>query len=288
MTTVLVATGTGTVAPQVVRALATRPDVTVRAGVHDMAKAGSFRDLANVEPVAFEFENDDSMRAALAGVDKVCLISPGLKGYHTEDVKRFVGFATQAGVGHIVRISIVWADDPGVTFGRWHAEIERAIQATGVTWTVLRPQPLMDNFVVYTPPDKEGMIYMPVGTGATAYISASDVGRAAASVLTSENDHGGETHLLSGPAALATAEVADAIGTATRRSITFVDVPAEAARDAMQAFGAPPWLIDGQLECYASMKRDETRAVTDAVERLTGAPPRSFAQFAEEQASTWS
>ena len=118
-----------------------------------------------VEPVAFDFEDDDSMRAALAGVDKVCLISPGLKGYHTEEVKRFVGFAAQAGVGHIVRISIVWADDPAVTFGRWHAEIERALQASGMTWTVLRPQPLMDNFVVYTPPDQDGMIYMPVGNG---------------------------------------------------------------------------------------------------------------------------
>ena len=287
MTTVLVATGTGNVAPQVVRALAARPNVTVRAGVHDMAKAGTFRDLANVEPVAFDFENDDSMRAALSGVDKVCLISPGLKGYHTEEVKRFVGLAAEAGVSHIVRISIVWADDPEVTFGRWHAEIERAIQATGMTWTVLRPQPLMDNFV-YTPPDQHGMIYMPVGNGATAYISAGDVGRAAAAVLTSENDHGGETHLLSGPAALATSNVAEAIGKATSRSITFVDVPAEAARDAMQAFGAPDWLIEGQLEAYASMKRDETKTVTDAVERLTGAPPRDFAQFAEEHASTWS
>jgi uncharacterized protein YbjT (DUF2867 family) len=288
MTTILVAAGTGTVGSAIVRALGDQPNVTVRAGFHDMTKAGSVQDIANVEPIAFDFDDVDSMRAALSGVDKVCLISPGAKGYHIEEVKRFVGLAAQAGVGHIVRISIVWASDPAVTFGRWHAEIERSLEDSGVAWTVLRPQPLMDNFIVYTPPDEQGMIYMPVGTGATAYISASDVGLAAAAVLTSGADHDGETHLLSGPAALTTAEVADAIADATRRSINFVDVPADAARDAMQGFGAPAWLIDGQLECYASMKRGETATVTDAVEQLTGAPPRSVTQFAEESRGAWS
>lgn len=288
MTTILVATGTGTVAPAIVRALADRPDVTVRAGFHDMGKAGSVGDLPNVEPVGFEFEDDDSMRAALTGVDKVCLISPGLKGYFTEEVKRFVGFAAKAGVAHIVRISIVWASDPAITFGRWHAEIERAVQESGMAWTVLRPQPYMDNFIIYTPPDESGMIYMPVGTGATAYISTSDVGLAAASVLTSASDHNGETHLLSGPAALTSAEAAAAMAEATGRPVQFVDVPADAARDAMQRFGAPGWLIDGQLECYESMKRGETATVTDAIERLTGGSPRTFKQFAEERRDAWS
>ena len=79
-----------------------------------------------------------------------------------------------------------------------------------------------------------------------------------------------------------------AIGKATGRSIHVRGRARRrrARRDA--ALRAPAWLIDGQLEAYASMKRDETRTVTDAVERLTGAPPRDFAQFAEEQASTWS
>jgi uncharacterized protein YbjT (DUF2867 family) len=288
MTTILVATGTGTVAPAIVRALAHQPDVTVRAGFHDMGKAGAVADLPNVEPIGFDFEHDDSMRAAVTGVDKVCLISPGLKGYHTEEVKRFVGLAANAGVAHLVRISIVWASDPAITFGRWHAEIERAVQESGMAWTVLRPQPYMDNFIIYTPPDESGMIYMPVGMGATAYISTSDVGLAAASVLTSASDHNGETHLLSGPAALTTEEAAAAIADAARRSVQFVDVPAEAARDAMQRFGAPGWLIDGQLECYESMKRGETATVTDAMERLTGASARSFTQFAAEHHDAWS
>ena len=288
MSTILVATGTGTVAAPVVRALAKRPNVTVRAGLHDMSKAPSVRVLPNVEPVPFDFEDDKSTAAALEGIEKVCLISPGLKGYHTAEVKRFIGLAAKAGVRHVVRVSIVWAADPEVTFGRWHAEIEHTLQASGMAWTVLRPQPLMDNFVSYTPPDSQGMIYIPVGTGETAYISADDVAEAAAAVLTSGADGDGETHLLSGPRPVSTADVAVAIGNATGRSIQYVDVPPEAARAAMQQFGAPAWLIDGQLECYASMKLGETAAVTDAFERLTGSEPRTFAQFAEEHASAWS
>ena len=284
--TFLVATGTGTVAPAVVRALSGRPDVTVRVGFHDVSKAGSTQQAENVEPIAFDFEDDDSMRAALQGVDKVCFITPGAKGYHIDEAKRFVALAAATGVGHIVRISMVWASDPTVTFGRWHREIEESVEGSGLAWTILRSQPLMDNFVVYTPPDPQGSIYMPVGDGATAYISADDVGEAASAALMMEGE--GQVHLLSGPAAIRSSDVADAIGGATSRSVQYVDVPAAAARQAMQQAGVPAWLIEGQLECYESMKRGETAGVTDSFERLTSRRPRSFQEFARHHADAWS
>ncbi len=283
--TFLVATGTGTVAPAVVRALSGRPDVTVRVGFHDVSKAGSTQQAENVEPIAFDFEDDDSMRAALQGVDKVCFITPGAKGYHIDEAIRFVALAAATGVGHIVRISMVWASDPTVTFGRWHREIEESVEGSGLAWTILRSQPLMDNFVAYTPPDPQGSIYMPVGDGATAYISADDVGEAASAALMMEGE--GQVHLLSGPAAIRSSDVADAIGGATSRSVQYVDVPAAAARQAMQQAGVPTWLIEGQLECYESMKRGETAGVTDSFERLTSRKPRSFQEFARQHADAW-
>lgn len=285
--TILVATGTGAVAPAVVRALSARSDVTVRVGFHDISKATSSQQPDNVEPISFEFEDDASMRAALHGVDKVCLITPGAKGYHVDEAKRFVEMAAEAGVGHIVRISIVWASDPSLTFGRWHREIEASVEGSGVAWTILRSQPLMDNFVMYTPPDPQGSIYMPVGEGATAYISAHDLGQAASAALMMDANGDGQVHLLSGPAAIRSSDIADAIGAATNRSVRYVDVPAEAARQGMEQAGVPTWLIEGQLECYASMKRGETAEVTDSFMRLTGSQPQSFADFAREHADMW-
>ena len=283
--TILVATGSGSVAPAVVRALVKRPGIQVRVGLHDTSKTADL-DYGDVEVVEFDFDDDDPMRTALDGVDKVCLITPGLKGYHIEEAKRFVEMAGEAGVQHIVRISIVWAADQSVTFGRWHRDIERFIETSGVPWTILRPQPLMENFVMYTPPDATGSIYMPVGDGATAYVSAVDVGLTAAAVLAGDSD-GGQTYLLSGPTSITTSDVADAIGRATGRSIQYVDVPAQMARQGMEGAGVPMWLIEGQLECYASMKRGETVEVTDAVARLTGERPRTIDQFAEEHVGAW-
>lgn len=288
MTTIFLTGATGTVGSNVVAALANVSGVAVRCGVRTPDKASAIAVAANVGSCDFDFTRTESIDAAVDGADKICLITPGSwEGYRVEESKRLIDAARAADVRHIVRISLFWAGhEPEILFGRWHRELELYLEASGIPWTILRPSPFMDNFIKYTPPDREGNIHAPVGDGASSYIDTRDVGDATAAVLTTDG-HEGRIYSLTGPEALTVSQVADAIGRATGRTIRYVAVPEEAARRALAQIGAPSWFIDGQMEAYDVMRRGYTSGVTDAVHELTGHRPRSIDEFARDHSSAW-
>src|SRR5262245_19258971 len=228
--TVLVTGATGTIGSQVVRHLIELLDVVVRAGVHDITAAGVLPSA--VIRVPFDFTSEATMRAACEGVDRLFLLTP-TNAHQVDFGRAAVQSARRAGVGHIVRLSALGADtEPGIQIGRWHRAVEQAIQESGVPWTFLRPNNLMNNFLNFYPPDASGVIHLPFGTGACSWIDAADVGAVAAGVLTREG-HEDAAYALTGPAALTIDDVATALTKVSGRAIRYVDVPEAAARRAM-------------------------------------------------------
>jgi hypothetical protein len=51
--------------------------------------------------------------------------------------------------------------------------------------------------------------------------------------------------------------------------------------------GAPAWMVEGMLELFAIMKAGWTAAVTPDVQKVTGRPARTFAEFARDHAAAW-
>lgn len=94
---------------------------------------------------------------ALEGVDVVLHLAGGAKG---DDVaaRNLALAAREAGVGHLVLISVVGADRMPIGYFRAKAEAERVIAGSGVPWTVLRAAQLHD-FVL---PIAQGMARMPL------------------------------------------------------------------------------------------------------------------------------
>jgi len=94
---------------------------------------------------------------ALEGVDVVLHLAGGAKG---DDVaaRSLALAAREAGVGHLVLISVVGADRMPIGYFRAKAEAERVIAGSGVPWTVLRAAQLHD-FVL---PIAQGMARMPL------------------------------------------------------------------------------------------------------------------------------
>ena len=94
---------------------------------------------------------------ALEGVDVVLHLAGGAKG---DDVaaRSLALAAREAGVGHLVLISVVGADRMPIGYFRAKAEAERVIAGSGVPWTVLRAAQLHD-FVL---PVAQGMARMPL------------------------------------------------------------------------------------------------------------------------------
>lgn len=285
MTTILVTGATGTIGSQVVAALKGRKDVTVRAAVRSAAKAEALKG-DNVTPVDFEYTKPELLQKAVAGVDKLFLVTPFTPD-QVELGARLVDAAKGAGVKHLVKVSAMGADvEPGIQLGRWHRTLERYILGSGLAYTFLRPNNFMENFINFYPPGKDGAIYLPWGQGACSFIAGSDVAEVAVQALTS-GGHENKAYELSGPEAFTIAQAAATLGEVSGRKVHYVDVPEAAARKAMLDMHMPEWMVDAMMELHGIDKAGYAAQVTDTVRAVTGHAPVSFAQFARKHAAAW-
>lgn len=273
---ILVTGATGTIGRDVVKFLG-RKNASVRAAVRDQIKAAQ-KLGPEIELCEFDFANEATFGRALAGVGAIFLL-PSLGPDQTAVVNRFVDAAKKAGVRHVVKLSAIAADrDPPFAVGSWHAASDRHIRNSGVSFTLLRPNSFMQNFINYFPP-RDGVIYLPWGNGQASFIDTRDIAKVAVQALTDKR-HANRTYTLTGPAALGVGEVASVLSKAVGREIKYVDVPESVAREGMLQAGLPQWQIDALMELHAINKQSEWSAVTQDVENVTGRAPTAFATFA--------
>lgn len=285
MTTILVTGATGTIGSQVVDALKAHKDVQVRAAVRSAAKAAALKG-GNVTPVDFEYDKPEQLKAAVQGVDKIFLVTPFAQN-QVELATRLVDAAKAAGVKHIVKLSAIGVqNEPGIQLGRWHRAVEKAIEASGIAWTFLRPNNFMENFLNYYPPDAQGNIYLPWGNAACSFIAGSDIAAVAAAALTGSG-HENKAYDLTGPQAFTIGQAAQSIGEVSGRKINYIDVPEAAASKAMLDMGMPQWMVDAMMELHGINKAGYAAGVTDTVQKVTGRAPVSFSQFAQKHAARW-
>jgi uncharacterized protein YbjT (DUF2867 family) len=110
-----------------------------------------------------------------------------------------------------------------------------------------------------------------------------DIASVAAIALT-QGGHEGRTYTITGPQAVTHGEMATAIGAATGRSVTFIDVPPAVFSAALRSAGLPAWQVDGLIEDYAHYARGEAAVVLPTVRDLTGRDPRDLTAFARDYA----
>ena len=130
----------------------------------------------------------------------------------------------------------------------------------------------------------EGRLYAPAGDAKIAMMDPRDIGVAAAAVLTTAG-HDGETYVLTGPAAITYAQVADELSAVTGRQVEFIDIPDEGARQGMIEAGLPDLVAEQVVEVFSMLRQGACEQVTATVESLTGSRPRDFASFAHDHAS---
>jgi len=125
---ILVTGASGTVGSEVLKQLRQR-GASVRAGFHSPKKAEQVR-AQGVDAVVLDFADRTSIAAALKGVEKVFLL--GATAPHQSELEiNVVEEAKKAGVGHIVKLSVLGAVGEKVTFARWHRAVEKAIEPSG-------------------------------------------------------------------------------------------------------------------------------------------------------------
>lgn len=282
--TVFVTGSTGATGQEVVRGLV-ELGVNVRAGYHTEANAEHARQLG-AEAVQVDLCDVGSIEAALDGVDKAYSLSPIHPNLGEMGVN-FVIAAKNAGLKHVVRASAIGADaSEAITLGRWHRMAEKALEESGIPYTIVRPNAFMQNYINFTGNTikDQNAFYFAHGEGKTAIIDVRDVAAVIVTALT-EDGHESKAYDLTGPEALSNYEVAEILSKITGRTIKYVDIPGEAARQGMIDVGMPEVISEAIVELGDVIKAGYTSAISDTVQQVIGRPPISFEKFVADYKS---
>lgn len=279
--------GTGTTGRGVVAALQAK-GADFRCLVRDMAAAAETLG-GDVELVQADVDDPASIEAGLAGCDKLFLLTGHNPGMAAQQIGA-IEAAKRAGVTDVVKLSGGDSIVQEVTkskIGHAHWQVEEALKASGMDWTILRPGFFMQNFLNMAGMVKgQGKVMMPVPTDVKiGMIDVRDTGDVAAAVLTSDG-HNGKTYFLAGILATPgdfTAALSRELGT----EIPFVQVPMEGAVGAMKEQGMPDWLIHHQSTLLGFVAEGRLGAVNDYVAQLSGHAPRTFDGFVKDNAGAF-
>jgi uncharacterized protein YbjT (DUF2867 family) len=276
---ILITGATGTNGREVVRQLSAA-GVPVRALVRDAARAGAIR-LPGVEIFEGDLGRPETLPVVLAGVERALLLTPWLPN-QVELQTHFIEAARRAGLRRLVKFSVLGAD-PGSPVGilRQHGEIEQQVEASGIPYTLLRPNSFMQNFLAFAATISHGALCAPMAEGRVSFVDARDIAAVAVRVLT-EAGHEGRTHTITGPEALTHGQVAETLGAALGRTVTYVNVTPAQFADSMLSYGAPAWMADGLNALYGAYRVGAAAVVTDTVARVAQKAPIAFDQFARE------
>ncbi|MCR6488742.1 NAD(P)H-binding protein [Amycolatopsis sp. OK19-0408] len=268
---VLVIGAYGTVGSQVVEGLLSA-GIPVR-GTSRRPRPGAVPD--GVEISRFDAAEPETWPAVLDGVRKVFLYA------NPDGLAEFARAARAAGVDHIVLLSSAAVVEPAARHSasaKLHAAVETAVRESGLAWTFLRPTTFAGLQLRWAPAIRAGeVLRIPFPRVCTASIHERDIADVAVRALAGAG-HEGQAYWLTGPQALAQQEYIDAIGAVLGRSIDVVEL----AEDDCE-----PKLSPSFVRTMTELMKAPC-VVTSAVEDVTGAPARSFRQWAEDHVKEFS
>jgi len=255
---------TGNIGGRVARHLAQKAS-SQRLIVRDASRAPEL----GAEVAAATYSDASAVRAALAGVATLFMVSGAEAADRVDQHRTFIDAAAAAGVARIVYLSYYGAaPDATFTLARDHWATEAHIKSSGMAWTFLR-----DNLYADFAPllvGQDGAIRGPAGDGVAAVVVQDDIAEAAAEVLADPAAHDGRTYSLTGPEALSCRQMAAMLSAASGREIRYVEETLEEAYASRAVYRAPMWQVDAWVSTYTSIANGEMAGVTEDVHTLTG------------------
>ncbi|MGW1049205.1 SDR family oxidoreductase [Streptomyces sp. NPDC002521] len=229
--------------------------------------------------VTLDLAVPDTLGPALDGVDTVFLLGATGPAQTTLELN-MVEAARRAGA-RVVKLSVWRADEELTPIARLHRPVEEALIASGLPWTLLRPNFHLQNFLRQPSVREAGELRLPLVTAPISFIDTGDIARVAAHVLTTDG-HDGRVYDLTGPKALTYAEAAAEFSDVLGKPVRYVGPADDEARAMMLARGVPEFQADALIEVARAYRYGGADTVTSTVTDLTGRAPLGFADFVRQ------
>ncbi|HEX2145892.1 MAG TPA: NmrA family NAD(P)-binding protein [Glycomyces sp.] len=229
-----------------------------------------------VEPVVGDLTDLASFEAALEGVTGLHLLTA--LGSSNETLPNSQDIAAAALKAGVRRVTLLW--------NGYRGPVEEAVEAIGLEWTHLQPGEFMSNAMLWAEDVRsDGAVREPYGFIAHAPTHEADIAAVGAAALTT-GAHAGQAYRLTGPAALTVPDQVAAISAAIGREVRYEELTQVQGRDRMRNMGMDDPTIDYVLGWRANPPEWTTRG-SDTVEKVTGRPARTFADWAREHAEAF-
>jgi len=259
-------------------------DALLQRGVPADQIVATGRDVAKLEHLAAagitvwraDYDDRASLDAALAGADRLPLVSGTAVGQRPAQHANVIAAAQAAGVQLIAYTSIPYADTSSLLLAQEHRATEEILIASGVPYVLLRNSWYLENYTEQLPTFLAHGIVGSAGSGRVSAAARRDYAEAAAVAL-SEDGHAGAVYELGG-APFTLPELAQAVSAARGTAVTYTDVPVEQYEQILLGAGVPAPMAQILADADRGIAVGELYVDSGHLEKLIGRPATTLAQ----------
>ncbi len=217
------------------------------------------------------------LRDALAGVDKLLLVSGSEVGQRLPQHTNIIDAAEATGVAFIAYTSILHAATSPLILAGEHKATEELLAASGIDHALLRNGWYWENYdSSVAAAAASGALFGSAGAGRVAGAARKDFAEAAAAVLTTEG-HAGAVYELGGER-LTYTELAEVLSGIVGVPVTYKDLPKEEYAKILENAGVPAQFAAVLADSDAGIAVGALDTDSGDLERLIGRPATPAAE----------
>lgn len=268
---ILVTGASGKLGGHVVESLLQRlPASEIVAGARHLEKAQRLA-TRGVRVRHLDYNKEDSVTAALSGIDRVVLVS-GFEPNRVEQHRTVIAAARRAGVRLLAYTSGLRADVSKIRIIEDHRATEQLLKESGLPFVALRNSWYVENYTDNVGPLlQHGTMPGAAGEGRVSVAPRSDYAEAAAVVISTEG-HAGKTYELGGDQAHTLAEIASEIARVTGKRLVYQNLSEAEYAATLSRFGVPEAYARALADADAGLERGELMTDSKDLSGLLGRP----------------
>jgi len=241
----------------------------------DLAAAG-----VAVRPA--DYNDPAALDRALAGIDRLLLISSNEIGQRAAQHQRVIDAAVRQSVRRLVYTSLLHADTSSLSLAEEHLGTEAVLKASGVPYVLLRNGWYTENYTGSVQGALTGgALVGSAGDGRISSAPRADYADAAVAVLTS-GGHEGKTYELSGDESYTLTDLAAEITRQSGKEIPYKNLPESEYADVLKGFGVPDLYANALAGWDTSASKGDLYDDSHQLSKLTGRKTTPLASVVKE------
>lgn len=224
-----------------------------------------------------DYNDQAALTQALAGVEKLLLISSSEVGQRAAQHRNVINAAKAAGVKFIAYTSLLHADTSPLGLHVEHVETEKLLAESGIPFALLRNGWYSENYLASAPAAlAHGVFLGAAGEGKIASATRADYAAAAARVI-SEEGHAGKVYELAGDSAWTLSDLAALLSEASGKKVVYQNLSEADFAAALKGAGLPDGLAEMLADSDIGASKGGLFDDSQTLSKLIGRPATSIA-----------